>query len=61
MRIPPSVAAAGMADLDETHAPLGEPARQQQLLTELLGVPVVEPLERSDVGGFRREVDRLGR
>ena len=49
-----------MANLDEANAALREPAREQQLLPELFGVPIVEAVHRADVGGLRCEVDRLG-
>ena len=49
-----------MANLDEANAALREPAREQQLLSELLGVPIVEAVQRADVGGLRCEVYRLG-
>ena len=40
--IPSAVAPAGMANLDEADAALREPAREQQLFSELFGVPIVE-------------------
>ena len=58
--VPAAVASAGMANLDEANAALREPAREQQLLPELFGVPIVEAVHRADVGGLRCEVDRLG-
>ena len=58
--IPAAVASAGMANLDEANAAFREPAREQQLLSELLGVPIVEAVQRADVGGLRCEVYRFG-
>ena len=58
--IPAAVASAGMANLDEANAALREPACEQQLLSELLGVPIVEAVQRADVGGLGGEVYRLG-
>lgn len=36
VRVPGAIAAAGVADLDETHALLGQAACQQELLSELV-------------------------
>ena len=52
---------AARVELDETHAALDHPSRQQAAAAELLGLLVVHPVEFLRRLGFLREVHGLGR
>ena len=47
--VPAAVAAAGVADLDEADALLGEAAGQQKLVAELVGLLLADAVEILDV------------
>ena len=60
--VPAAVAAAGVADLDEPDALLGEPRRaHQELPAKVVGLRLADPVELLDVLGLAGEVDDLGR
>ena len=45
VRVPAAVAAAGVADLDEAHAALRQPPRQQKLPAEVVGLLFADAVE----------------
>ena len=61
VRVPGSVAAAGVADLDEADAPFRQPACQEKLPAEVVGLLGADAVEIQHVPGFVREIDDLRR
>ncbi len=57
--VPAAVAAAGVADLDEADALLRQPARQQQLPAEVVGLVCADAVELQDVLGLLGQIDDL--